>query len=110
MRRSSLQVLATNCNGFHAGSDGFEVGHHLGPTVGIAGVGGVETQSLDDVAVARPKLGCDGFGLADDGEPETIASELGSRYSDVIQRLSFYAPYASDPDRWAKVMADLKAV
>ena len=66
LRRASLQVLATNCNGFHAGSDGFEVGHHLGPTVGIAGVGGVETQSLDDVAVARPKLGCDGFGLADD--------------------------------------------
>ena len=44
------------------------------------------------------------------GEPESIAAELGSRYGDVIQRLSFYAPYASDPDRWAKVMADLKAV
>ena len=43
------------------------------------------------------------------GEPETIAAELGSRYSDVIQRLSFYAPYASDPDRWANVMADLRA-
>jgi hypothetical protein len=44
------------------------------------------------------------------GEPETIAAELGSRYSDVIQRLSFYAPSASDPDRWAGIMADLKAV
>jgi len=43
------------------------------------------------------------------GEPEDIASELGSRYGDVIQRLSFYAPYASNPDRWAKVMSDLKA-
>ncbi len=34
------------------------------------------------------------------GEPEVIAGELGARYGDVIQRLSFYAPYASDPDRW----------
>ena len=44
------------------------------------------------------------------GEPETIAGELGARYGDVIQRLSFYAPYASDPDRWSKVMADLREV
>ena len=43
------------------------------------------------------------------GEPEQIAPELSKRYGDVIQRISFYAPYASDPDRWAKVMADLKA-
>ena len=44
------------------------------------------------------------------GEPETIADELGARYGDVIQRLSFYAPYDSDPDRWAKVMTDLRKV
>ena len=31
------------------------------------------------------------------------------RYGDVIDRISFYAPYASDPDRWSKVLADLKA-
>ena len=43
------------------------------------------------------------------GEPEQIAPELAQRYGDVIQRISFYAPYASDPDRWAKVMADLRA-
>jgi len=43
------------------------------------------------------------------GEPEHIAPELTQRYGDVIQRLSFYAPYSSDPDRWAKVMADLQA-
>ena len=42
------------------------------------------------------------------GEPEQVAPELSRRYGDVIQRISFYAPYASDPDRWAKVMADLK--
>jgi probable F420-dependent oxidoreductase len=43
------------------------------------------------------------------GEPEQIAPELSQRYGDVIQRISFYAPYASDPDRWARVMSDLKA-
>jgi probable F420-dependent oxidoreductase len=43
------------------------------------------------------------------GEPEAIAPELSKRYGDVIQRISFYAPYASDPDRWAAVMADLRA-
>jgi probable F420-dependent oxidoreductase len=43
------------------------------------------------------------------GEPEQIAPELHRRYGDVIQRISFYAPYKSDPERWSKVMADLKA-
>ncbi|TVR27916.1 MAG: LLM class F420-dependent oxidoreductase [Ilumatobacter sp.] len=43
------------------------------------------------------------------GEPEQIAPELHRRYGDVIQRISFYAPYASDPERWRKVMTDLRA-
>lgn len=43
------------------------------------------------------------------GAPEAIAPELSQRYGDVIQRISFYAPYASDPDRWASVMAALQA-
>jgi hypothetical protein len=44
------------------------------------------------------------------GEPETIAPELNKRYADVIQRLSFYAPYLSDHSRWAQVIADIKSV
>ncbi len=44
------------------------------------------------------------------GAPEEIAPELSKRYGDVIQRLSFYAPYASDPERWGPVMDALKAV
>ena len=44
------------------------------------------------------------------GEPERIAPELHRRYGDVIQRISFYAPYTTEPDRWSKVLADLKAV
>ncbi|MEY3290612.1 MAG: hypothetical protein RLY19_703 [Actinomycetota bacterium] len=41
-------------------------------------------------------------------EPEKVAPELASRYSDIIQRLSFYAPYKSDPDRWLPVIDALK--
>ena len=36
------------------------------------------------------------------GAPEQIAPELAKRYGDVIQRISFYAPYSSDPDRWQR--------
>ncbi len=43
------------------------------------------------------------------GQPEQIAAELHRRYGDVIQRISFYAPYKSDPERWRKVMDDLRA-
>jgi probable F420-dependent oxidoreductase len=44
------------------------------------------------------------------GEPEQIASGLQDRYGDVVSRVSFYAPYASDPDRWKAVMDQLHAV
>jgi probable F420-dependent oxidoreductase len=43
-------------------------------------------------------------------EPEGIAPELSKRYGDIVQRLSFYAPYKSDPERWATVMRDLQSV
>jgi probable F420-dependent oxidoreductase len=43
-------------------------------------------------------------------EPEQIAPKMKERYGDVVDRISFYLPYRSgDPDRWAQVMADLKA-
>jgi probable F420-dependent oxidoreductase len=42
-------------------------------------------------------------------EPEKIGSELKGRYGDVINRISFYAPYKADPERWTKILADLKA-
>jgi len=41
-------------------------------------------------------------------EPEQIAPELHKRYGDCIQRISFYAPYKSDPERWRGVMEALK--
>ena len=43
------------------------------------------------------------------GEPEQIAPRMRARYGDVVDRISFYVPYRSDPDRWSQVMADLKA-
>ena len=42
-------------------------------------------------------------------EPEQIAPELLRRYGDVIQRISFYAPYKMHPDRWRQVLAALQA-
>jgi len=43
------------------------------------------------------------------GEPEQVAPELLRRYGDVVGRISFYAPYRSNPERWRQVMADLQA-
>ncbi len=43
------------------------------------------------------------------GEPEAIAPELKRRFGDCVQRISFYAPYSSDADRWRKVFNELKA-
>jgi probable F420-dependent oxidoreductase len=44
------------------------------------------------------------------GSPETIAPELGRRYGDVISRISFYAPYESEPDRWRAVIDGIKSL
>jgi probable F420-dependent oxidoreductase len=43
-------------------------------------------------------------------EPEQLGTELHKRYGDVVDRISFYAPYRSDPERWRKVLADLKQI
>jgi probable F420-dependent oxidoreductase len=42
--------------------------------------------------------------------PEKLAAGIKARYGDIVQRLSFYAPYESDPDRWKAVMDDLHEV
>ncbi|WP_116997859.1 LLM class F420-dependent oxidoreductase [Desertimonas flava] len=43
------------------------------------------------------------------GPPESIAPELKRRFGDVVSRISFYAPYKSDPDRWRSVLDAIKA-
>jgi len=41
-------------------------------------------------------------------EPEKLGAELHGRYGDIVDRLSFYAPYKSDPERWRGVLASMK--
>ena len=43
-------------------------------------------------------------------EPDKVAPELGRRYGDVIDRLSFYAPGQSNAEQWRGVMEALKSV
>jgi probable F420-dependent oxidoreductase len=42
-------------------------------------------------------------------EPDQLAAGLRERYGDVVDRISFYAPYQSDPDTWLPVLEALKA-
>jgi probable F420-dependent oxidoreductase len=42
-------------------------------------------------------------------EPEQIPARVLERYGDVVDRLSFYTPYQSDPERWRAVLAGFKA-
>jgi probable F420-dependent oxidoreductase len=43
------------------------------------------------------------------GPPEKVGQLLVDRFRDVVDRLSFYAPYQSDGDTWSDVIAALKA-
>lgn len=36
-------------------------------------------------------------------EPDAVADELLARWGGVVDRMSFYAPYAADPDLWAGI-------
>jgi probable F420-dependent oxidoreductase len=44
------------------------------------------------------------------GEPEAVPRLMLERYGDIVDRLSFYAPYRSDPDRWGKVLEGFREV
>ena len=43
------------------------------------------------------------------GEPEEIPKLMLARYGDVIDRISFYAPYQSNAEQWAQVLAGFHA-
>jgi probable F420-dependent oxidoreductase len=43
------------------------------------------------------------------GDPEEIPAKLLDRYGDVVDRISFYAPYKSDPERWSRVVEGFKS-
>jgi len=42
-------------------------------------------------------------------EPDKIAGELTSRYSHLVDRLTFYAPYEGNPELWGGVITELQA-
>jgi alkanesulfonate monooxygenase SsuD/methylene tetrahydromethanopterin reductase-like flavin-dependent oxidoreductase (luciferase family) len=42
--------------------------------------------------------------------PDQVARRLHDRFGDVIERVSFYAPYAVPEDLWPSVIADIKAI
>ncbi len=41
-------------------------------------------------------------------EPPRLGPALHARYGDIVDRLSFYAPYQSDPETWLPVLESLK--
>lgn len=41
-------------------------------------------------------------------EPEGVPKAMLARYGGVVDRVQFYAPYRSDPDRWKQVLAGFK--
>ncbi len=41
-------------------------------------------------------------------EPSNVAAGLVQRYGDLVDRLSFYAPYESDPGTWLPVIEELR--
>jgi len=43
------------------------------------------------------------------GQPEEIPKLILARYGDVIDRVTFYTPYKSDPERWKAVLAGFKS-
>jgi probable F420-dependent oxidoreductase len=43
------------------------------------------------------------------GEPEEIPKLILDRYGELIDRVTFYTPYKSDPERWKSVLAGFKS-
>jgi probable F420-dependent oxidoreductase len=43
------------------------------------------------------------------GDPAEVGAELARRWSDVAARITFYAPYRSDPSIWAEVLKAVRA-
>ena len=40
--------------------------------------------------------------------PGDVATRLSERFADVVDRISFYTPYRSEPELWTRVVAELK--
>ncbi len=90
LREVTLPALARGRAKSGKTMEGFEI---VGPSFVVTGS---NDEQLDLAATATRQ--------------QQIAPELGRRYGDVIDRVTFYAPYRTDPDRWQSVMNDLKAL
>lgn len=55
----------------------------------------VDDEVLDTFAVVCP--------------PDEVATRLKQRFGDVVDRVMFYVPYRTDPERWHKVCDELRA-
>ncbi len=40
--------------------------------------------------------------------PDGVAEGLKGRFGDILDRISFYVPYAGDPEVWASIVSDLR--
>jgi probable F420-dependent oxidoreductase len=49
----------------------------------------------------------DAFAVA--GKPDELPGLVEARFGDVVDRISFYAPYRADPERWGEVVAAFKS-
>jgi len=85
------------------------------PVLELHGWGG-----LQDELNARSKRGewqAMGESITDDmletfavaAAPEDVPARMLERFGDVVDRLSFYAPYRSDPDRWQGILDGFRA-
>jgi hypothetical protein len=44
------------------------------------------------------------------GSTAELPGLVMARYGDLVDRISFYAPYRTDPEQWAEVVAGFKAL
>jgi probable F420-dependent oxidoreductase len=49
----------------------------------------------------------DAFAVA--GKPDELPGLVETRFGDLVDRVSFYAPYRADPERWGEVVAAFKS-
>ena len=90
LREVTLPALERGRHKAGASRDGFEI---AGPSFVVTGT---DDEILNTIAVVAP--------------PEQIAPELGRRYGDIVDRISFHTPPRGDPDRWQAVMDAIKAI
>jgi probable F420-dependent oxidoreductase len=60
----------------------------------------------DDMGAVIDDEMLDAFAVV--AEPDRVAAEIRNRFGGVVDRVSFYAPYAAPPDFWAPIVEELQ--